>query len=267
MVSRLRITILFASLFCLFFAVPPASAHRPDQGNDAGVTEIPNITTSYAYYRELGTADRVHIYRFEAEAGQFLHAGINLPQLARLKTYGVSMALIGPGLPPVEMDRLPLSGVEDHEHEEGDDHAHDESGSGSDADLSFLQASDLGGIIVESEIGDDFFEPFTQTRYWGRQVLELDLPESGTYALVIWNPQGAAGKYVLDTGTAEVFGPLDLFRFPVWWVQPRVYFEQTPQLIGFALVVLGGLTGLIFLRRRRRGRAKAVTAEPAQPRA
>ena len=96
----------------------------------------------------------------------------------------------------------------------------------------------MTGIVFGSKESEDFFEPFTLTRYWGRQVVELDFPESGTYYLLIWHPDGTTGKYVLDTGRAERFSLGDLFRFPVWWVQIHIYFEHTVGLIVGAVVIL-----------------------------
>ena len=88
---------------------------------------------------------------------------------------------------------------------------------------------------------EGYSEPFTQTEYWGRQELDIDLPESGEYTLLVWNPDGQPGKYVLDTGREEVFGLSDVLRMPVWWVRARLYFEQG---IVLALLGLGFITAL-----------------------
>ena len=71
-----------------------------------------------------------------------------------------------------------------------------------------------------------FHEHFTQTDYWKRQTIDLPAPAAGSYTVAIWHPDGASGKYVLSTGYKEVFGPLDLLRFPGWWWQVRRYFGQ-----------------------------------------
>jgi hypothetical protein len=261
-----KITIL-ATLLGVLFLVPSASAHRPDEGSDEGTTSIPNSTTSYAYYRELETSDPVHIYRFEGEAEQFFHVGVNIPQLDRLEDYGVTLALLGPGLPSLDATNLPFSENVSHQHEDGANHVH--SGlknivPGSETIISGLNASNIGGIVVESQKTDDFFEPFTQTNYWGRQVLELNLPESGTYYLVVWNPEGVTGKYVLDTGVEEVFGPADLIRFPIWWVNTRLYFEQGPALLGVAMLPVLALIGAIDCRKNRRAERMPRGMEPQE---
>ena len=223
---QMRTAILAAFLLIMSSAVPNVYAHRPDPGKDEGVTQIPDPATSYAFYREIVSPEQIHIYEFQSEAGQFFHAGINVPQIKGLEDFGVTLALLGPGLPPIAEHQLHSYGAS-------------------------LQLGASGGLAVESTKAGDFYEPFTQTRYWGRQELELNLPESGTYRLLIWNPKGESGKYVLDTGTEEVFGPADMLRFPLWWIHARVYFEQTPQLIGTSIVLLSAALGFVMYRRGR----------------
>ena len=211
----------------LFFAVPGASAHRPGWGNDSGATQIDNLSTSLAFYRDLKAPAQVDVYTFQGQAGEHLHAGISIPAISRLESYGVNMALMGPGLPEADHESLPA------DHPEG-----------------------LGAIIIPNTPGKDFFEPFTLTSYWGRQRIEFNLPASGTYYLLVWNPSGATGKYVMDTGEAEVFSPGDLLRFPVWWVRVHAFFGQGMLMLASLLFFLGGIGTLFVLARRR---AKLVT--------
>lgn len=245
----LRFYLLFTSIFSIFFIVPMASAHRPDEGNETGVTQIQDPNTSFAYYRELDSNSPVHVYTFEGQAGQFFHAGINIPQIEGLEDYQVSFAILGPGLPKLDNhtqnDQTPTHGeLTSVEHKPGlvttnlpvPDN---------------LSLEQIGGLILENRIGEDFFEPFTQTRYWGRQELDIDLPETGRYYLLVWNPEGLAGKYVLDTGTQEVFSPADLLRFPIWWLNTRLYFEQGLILIGTASLLIMFIAGLVIVRSRK----------------
>lgn len=234
---------LFLFFLSLFIWTPLASAHRPGSASD-GVTEIPNIVTSFAYYQELETADQVDQYTFTAAAGDFFHAGVNVPAIAGLESYGVSLALVGPGLPPLPPDSLPEVAADHHHDTDVAEHEHAPT-----------------GLVLPSVRSEDFYEPFTQTNYWSRQTLELDLPESGAYTLLIWNPEEALGKYVLDTGTKEVFGPADLFRFPIWWVDVHAYFGHTPYIVavGLGLVVLVG-----WWLRRRYGRSQTPLSQKNQ---
>jgi hypothetical protein len=245
--TTIRTLILIALLAGAFVAVPDVHAHRPEPGSAAGIPLIPDPTTSYAYYRQLRAPDEIHVYQVEAKAGQFFHAGINVPQIEGLEDYGVTLALLGPGLPPLGEDQLPFhyaKAITDH-----DEPSHSDAPL-PDALLADLQSGASGGLVVESVASEEFHEPFTQTRYWGRQALDLDLPAGGTYYLLVWNPDGASGKYVLDTGTKEVFGPADLLRFPLWWLQTRIYFEQLPHIIGTLMLLFSGGLGLIVYRRR-----------------
>ena len=67
-------------------------------------------------------------------------------------------------------------------------------------------------MIYPSSNGEDFFEPFTQAYYWGRQRVYINLSEPEKYYLVVWQPNGNNGKYVLDIGTEEVFGIGDILN-------------------------------------------------------
>ena len=66
--------------------------------------------------------------------------------------------------------------------------------------------------------------------------------------LLVWSPAGQAGKYVIDTGTQEVFGLTDLLRFPVWWLQVHYYFGHTPYLV---MLGMSGIATFVVLRIRR----------------
>jgi len=243
--NYIRHSLFLTILIGMFIFVPTASAHRPEEGTDEGLTVIPSPSVSYAYYREFDHQNFVHSYAFDGVAGQFFHAGINIPQIAGLEDYGVTLALVGPGLPAI--DEGAFSTSHSHSSGESEDHAHEQ------IQLpAWLDLNQLGGMVIPSQKGDDFFEPFTQTNYWGRQVLELDLPESGRYYLLVWSADKGPGKYVLDTGREEVFSPADLVRFPSWWLNTRLYFEQGPSLLGTASVLFFGIASVVFYRSRKK---------------
>jgi hypothetical protein len=122
----------------------------------------------------------------------------------------------------------------------------------------------LGGLVFLSQVSEDFYEPFTQTNYWGRQRVEMNLPESGTYYLLVWNPDGETGKYVMDVGREEVFGPADLFRFPIWWVRVHAFFGHTSYMISVGLLMVSLLATIVLRRRMRRpAMSMAMVAERA----
>lgn len=220
--KTIKHTIFILTIFVLLIPLSSAAAHRPLWGEQYGPIEIPNLHTSFAIYRDLAV-DQIDVYTFEANAKQELHAGIQIPAVDGLKDYGVSAALFGPGLPEANLASLPP----DH-------------------------PENLGALVFPSSVSADFFEPFTQTRYWGRQEIDLSLPADGMYYLLIWQPEGRPGKYVLDTGRAEVFEPADLFRFPIWWLRVHIFFGH-----GSALSLLGALIlfagTLLVIRKSRKG--------------
>jgi hypothetical protein len=196
------------------------SAHKPIWGEENGIIEIPDLVTSYAFYRDL-PSDKVDAYYFEGKAGQQFNFGVQIPDLASLQNYEVTVVLFGPGLPEADKSQLPP----DH-------------------------PEDLGALIFPSTSTEDFFEAFTQTNYLGRQKISTTLPADGDYYLIVWQPEGFAGKYVLDSGRAENFTPGDLFLFPIWWIQVRAYFGQGPALLAIASVIL--LAGITIVLRRRK---------------
>ena len=214
-----RLSILIIIVLVTLIPASSASAHHPMWG-DEDTTVIDNLTTSFAFYRNL-PADKVHVYTFIGKQGQNLHAGINIPAVKGLEDYSVTMALFGTTLPEADHDQLPP------EHPE-----------------------DLGALIFPSEVSANFFESFTQTLYWGRQSIEMTLPADGEYYLIIWQPEGLAGKYVMDSGYAEVFGFGDLFLFPIWWVRVHIFFGHGSYLFAGAAIILGLAFLTIFKRRK-----------------
>jgi hypothetical protein len=215
MKSLIYILISISLLIPLF----SAAAHRPVWGEQYGPIEIPDLRTSFAVYRDLD-AGQVDVFTFEALAGQDLRAGIQVPAVAGLEAFGVTAALFGPGLPAANPDELPPDYPED-----------------------------LGALVFPSSMSADFFEPFTQTNYWGRQQVDLSLPANGAYYLLVWQPDGQPGKYVLDTGYEEVFQLADLIRFPVWWLRVHIFFGHGPVLaLAGALIFLA--VALLVLRGR-----------------
>lgn len=221
-----RVT-FFLIMLVLLVPFSSASAHRPIWGEQYGPIEIPNLHTSFAVYRDLST-DQIDVFTFEAEAGQDLHAGIQIPAVDGLEEYEIRAALFGPGLPEADPEALPP----DH-------------------------PEDLGALVFPSRESAGYFEPFTLTSYWGRQEIDVSLPAEGTYYLLVWQPEGMPGKYVLDTGRAEVFEPADIFRFPVWWVRVHLFFGHGPTLALLAALILLAVA-LLVLRKWRKGTAPNV---------
>jgi hypothetical protein len=216
-----RFLLLLTFTLAVFTPIASASAHQPIWGDENGPMTIPNLITSYAFYRNL-PADKVDVYTFEGKAGQEFRAGMQIPAVKGLEDYTVTMAIFGPGLPEINHNQLPP------EHPE-----------------------DLGALVSQSWKSEDFFEPFTQTLYWGRQSVELNLPADGIYYILVWQPQGVAGKYVMDTGYTEDFGIEAIFLMPIWWVRVHLFFGHGAYLLAGAGVILTA-GGFFILRRQRK---------------
>lgn len=194
LIRHFALTAFIAFLALVFVAA--AYAHLPTWGKPGEENRLDDIRVSVAYYQEIAAPDQVDIFSFSANAGEHLHAGVNIPAIDGLESYGVTMALLGPGLPPEGLADLPPG----HPQAEG-------------------------AIIYPSVAGEDFFEPFTQTSYWGRQTAEIDLPADGTYYILAWQPEGSTGKYVIDIGETEEFGLLAFLKLPYWWVRVHQFFR------------------------------------------
>jgi hypothetical protein len=212
------------ALFLLLLLIPftNASAHQPVWGEAFGPIEIENVSTSYAFYQTL-QANEVDVFFIEGKKGDLFRGGIQIPDVNTLHDYAVSLALFGPGFPKLEESQLPPEYPED-----------------------------LGGLYFPHEITEDFYEPFTQAQYWGRQEFNVSLPEDGTYYILVWHPEGKPGKYVIDTGYAERFDFFDMFLFPVWWVRVSLFHQYYSRLAiaGAALLALVILSYRLWKKER-----------------
>ncbi len=234
-VSR-RAAIATLALALLALAGPGATvAHRPVEAA-ADVTQIPDLETSYAFYRDLG-AGEIQRYAIDGGVGRRLDVGVSIPALERYATYEVGLALVGPGLP--RDGALPAA-------------------------IAAEVDGDEGWIAAPPADSGPFFEPFTQTDYRQGQRIVLDLPADGAYELLVWQPAGTAGKYVLDSGRAEVFGPADLLRFPGWWVSVNAYFGHWWRigLAGLIVALLAVAAVRPIVRRVAEGRPQRAASVP-----
>jgi hypothetical protein len=213
------------ALFIFLLLIIPlssVSAHYPIWGDALGPIKIDSVSTSYAFYQTL-QADEIDVFYFDGKQGDNFHAGIQIPDIAALKNYGVSIALFGRGFPQPEESQLPP------EHPE-----------------------DLGAVIYPSEVTEDFYEPITQANYWGRQELDLPLPADGAYYLIVWQPEGKPGKYVMDTGYAEEFGLLNFFLLPIWWVRVQIFHQYYARLVIVISAIVCAIGFSLYRRFKRR---------------
>ncbi len=151
---------------------------------EANPRSIADPTVSTALYGTLSGADDVDYFTFEGRRGQEILVRVDIPQLAGLEQFAPTVALLGPGLPATPVPR------------------------------KVAQPSGTGAMVIPPPEGkpSTFYEPFTQTTYWTRQVERITLPADGKYWLTIYDPAGKSGRYVLSVGEKEVPGGDPQFR-------------------------------------------------------
>ena len=78
--------------------------------------------------------------------------------------------------------------------------------------------------MKEISLDLEFYEPFGQVTYWERQEVNLVLPVSGTYVIVVVDEKNQQGKYSLAVGTIEDFTGGDIFLIlPKAWVDTKLF--------------------------------------------
>ena len=192
---------LAMGLLVVVCAVVATYAHKPVAigGTYASFDQalwMEEIDVSQVAYSELSDTHRALWLAFDAEERTRLDLSLGVPVIERLVDYRPSLAVLGPGLPPI--------------------------------DLPFEVPSGAGGVLFEtSAIGEanPFHEPFTGTDSWILLETSVDLPQSGTYYVVAWPPGELADKLWVAIGVREQFGLSDLASFPTIVRDVRAFHE------------------------------------------
>lgn len=188
-------------------ALAPPSAHahvpflEPGEASDAparpgnpfpGAVEVPDAAVSRAVYGTLATDAAFDVWAIGTGADSSTPIQILVPAGARHEAFRPSFALIGPGLvsdgspPGFVAERLELAG-----------------------DAGPAQGRGAVGVIVVADPGaaarPTFYEPFSFTRYYEGGSTRVELEGGRTYYLVVYDPRGGAGEYVLGVGERESF--------------------------------------------------------------
>jgi hypothetical protein len=188
---------------------------------------IPDGATSFAFFGGLKYPGDRDYYRLDFDQGDRIVLSLSTPDPG---TFNPSLILIGAGFPAdpsVEIDPPPGTGVKNL--------------SGARA-----QAAEL--------------EPFTPIALYEILAYEGEATVSGPVYVVV-TTNGIGGRYVLGTGYAENFGPLEWIALPIerlrihrWQGQPLLIVAGP---IGF-FIVIGGL--LLSFRRPYVGTAGLLVA-------
>jgi len=214
------------AILLLLSAHIAADAHKPVAIGETYSTfnealRVDEIDVSQVAYAALDDTHRAIWLTFEIGIPTRLGLSLGLPVIERLVEYRPSLAVIGPGLPRI--------------------------------DLPF-EAPATGGFLFETEsVGEPrfFHEPFTGTDSWILLEASVDLPEPGVYYVVAWAPTEPADKLWIAIGTREQFGFGDLLSFGTIIQQVRDFHEiaSEPSSLGSVgkLVFLGLSAVLISL--------------------
>ena len=183
-----------------------------------------DIDVSQVVYSPLSAADPQLWLTFEATAGTTLDVSLGLPVLDRLADYRPNLALLGPGLPPIE---LPIE-----------------------------LPPNVGGVVFESETRHPrtFHEHVTGTESWILIEDSVTLSETGTYYVVAYPSGDQVDKLWVAIGTREAFGLRDLLSFPTIIRDVRAFHEVSNQphwsrtvgSVAFAVLALGVIAWVTF---------------------
>jgi hypothetical protein len=218
------------AVIALLSATPIGLAHQPTISDGTAVDaehaiEFVDPQISRVVYHEV-TAEAPQVWvTFEVDQPQALKIQLGVPLIDRLEDFRPAFALLGPGLPSVE--------------------------------LPFTVPEGLGGSVFESGNVTEpevFDEPFTGTTSWILRDEEVQLPAAGRYYVVAYVPSGEQGKLWVALGVEEVFELDDILTLPEVIADVRA-FHEVPARVGPACFLLPAgllLTAVPIARRLRR---------------
>lgn len=224
---------LFVALAWLAWALltaQPAQAEIPvlEPGDYAdtitasapGAPDMPHIPEPWFMWFVMGTLERpgdVDVVTFEYEAGELFRARMYIPAHEDLRHFAPIIALVGPGLPPGE--------------------------------APFPLPPGMGIITATSDNQTPYFDIFTQMTFWPRAEIELTMPETGRYYMLVYGEPAGRALYALDIGIMETYAPWVIVNYPIYWWQVREFLQwghvpaaMLPLLVSF---------GITWITRRR----------------
>ena len=179
-----------------------ASAHQPffeDKdftANAPGRVHDPTVST--ALYATLDSSRDVDYVTFDGKRGDTVLIGLTIPAIDGQENFTPTVAIMGPGLPLAGVAPLPRR-----------------------ITAPVKSNPPPGAIIWRAAPGKptSFFEPFSRTKYWGRQENRVKLPADGRYTIAVWSDNCAVGRYTLVVGEREVLGgdPAFPLKLSAYW--------------------------------------------------
>jgi hypothetical protein len=179
---------------------------------------IADIATARTFQGEINADYPVHFYSFNAKKGDAITTRIYIPRLPNQEQLSPVLALMGEGLPNPGPSQL--------------------------AGLPFTLPRNYGLIISEADPTNDplerpkFDEPYTQTGYFEGQSIARDLPQDGTFYLVVFTRKAQSGKYALSVGSNTEVGIKETLFFPVTWLRLKVWYGQAIAVVILLLIIV-----------------------------
>lgn len=196
--------VLCGVLAVLFVWSPGAAAHKlvQDDGSHvdaANAIFVQDVSISQVVYHVVpGAGDTLWI-AFDGQAGQELYAELGIPKIDGLQDYRPAFAVLGPGLPSVE--------------------------------VPFDIPAGYGGWVFDTTgtpTAPVFDEKFTGTLSWKYEGQTYTLPAAGRYYVVGYVPGGTTGKYWVAVGKKEKFTAKDIWELPDTISYVRSFHEVGP---------------------------------------
>jgi hypothetical protein len=209
-----------AAIACILVATQGVLAHQPTISDGSAIgpesaIELNDIQLSRVFYHSITESAPSLWLTFDIRRPQSLYVSLGLPLLDRLEDFRPAFAVLGPGLPDIE--------------------------------LPFELPEGLGGVLFETDDVRDpevFHEPFSGTSSWILREEYVDLPEAGTYFIVAFVPSGETGKLWLAPGDREEFTLADILELRGVVGAVRVFHEVEDSGFPCFLFPLGAVLAL-----------------------
>jgi hypothetical protein len=184
---NLRRLTLLTALLALAVALLPAgtaSAHQPycEYADLTADTpwQVPDSVVSYAYYGNLYPAGDMDYFTFDAAAGDSVLLSLSIPAIEGQEEFAPVIAVYGPGLQIDEPAELP--------------------------DGAVMPAGTEAMLVPVGDEPEYWYEPFGGRYYWNFDNYFLDIPEDGTFTVLLWHPESELGRYSFVVGEQEIMG-------------------------------------------------------------
>ena len=240
MLSRIFGTIFFLSLLGIILVLFQAGATSTGQvifnqdyraPGSSQVLTFSDPTTLKVFQSNL-QAGRPDYYAFQGTKDSVITLKLDTLRLAGQDNFVPSLALFGPGLPPLTPDEQPLFPYSLP------------AGYGL---LLSAESNPINQTTQSPDLPTGFDEPWTQSSYWERQSLLNQLPQDGTYYLAVYSLTGQSGKYALFVGDKPEAELRETLAFPVTWVRLHLWFEDLWWPVFALVVVVLAILALLFL--------------------